>query len=88
VHLGVEDARVDSEEFEALYYLLFTTCSLLLLYCCFTAACLGVEDARVDSEEYEVAEMLVVHHLRYCCFTAALLLLYCCFTAALLLLYC
>jgi hypothetical protein len=48
--------------------------SLLLLYCCFTAALLHLE------AEEEAPDAL--HAGTENCFTAALLLLYCCFTAA------
>jgi hypothetical protein len=56
--------------------------SLLLLYCCFTAAQDRVEVIVGDSSV--VLPLVAFQYsllLLYCCFTAALLLLYCCFSS-------
>jgi hypothetical protein len=64
--------------------------TLLLLYCCFTAALLYLSTHERNNLCIPLAISSVVFIftaavlLLYCCFTAALLLLYCCFAAALL----
>jgi hypothetical protein len=63
--------------------------TLLLLYCCFTAALLLLYcNVRYRVHKRGLRFSTGRACLLYCCFTAALLLIYCCFTAAVLLIYC